>query len=253
MKNKLLASASILVLLASCQKPPDYGLQPNNNSNRVKSYTESITSPNGNLSHTYNISYDDGGRVTGMTSATSPGDKFVYAYRSGNHYTMDIFNSGKLSIHEDFFLNAAFLPDSTMQYNDTKDTLTERYLYNVEHLLVTLKRYDYSKATGAVLFNTTTYNYDSNGNLIRSEDTDGETHTYEYYSNLTYLPPLTAGPINILSGRKFNLVKTHSVSSNGTFLGSATMTYTFDAKDRISTEKATLADGTVVLKTYTYF
>ncbi|MCW3116717.1 MAG: hypothetical protein JWM28_799, partial [Chitinophagaceae bacterium] len=34
---------------------------------------------------------------------------------------------------------------------------------------------------------------------------------------------------------------------------SATFTYTFDSGDRISTEKAVADDGSVVIKTYTYF
>ena len=252
-KLNLFAIVFCILLVYSCQKQPNEVLDPVTNNNRVKTYTEAVTSPNGNYSSTYDISYDNSGRVTSMISAASPGDKFVYSYPSASLYKMDVYNAGMLSIHEDFFLNASFLPDSTLQYNDTKDTLTEGYTYNANKELTRLRQYDYTKATGAVPFNTTTYTYAADGTLSKSQDTDGEMHTYEYYPNLVYAPPLTVGPVTITSTRKLNLVKTHTVTSNGSLVGSATFTYVFDVKNRISTEKAVISDGSTILKTYTYF
>jgi hypothetical protein len=249
----LLAVIFSFIVLVSCQKEPDENLLPNSSSNRVKTYTESVTSPNGNYSTTFNLSYDNQGRVIAVTSASSPGDKFVYGYPSNGLYTMDIYNSGAVVLHEDFYLNAASLVDSTMQYNDTKDTTTEDYTYNANNQLITLEEYHYSKSTGGVLFNTTTYTYGANGNLLRSEDTEGLVETYEYYADLSYAPPINVGPITVASTRKVNLTKKHTMTYFGNVFTSADFTYTFDSKDRIMTERGVHANGTVVTKSFTYF
>lgn len=255
MKNKfvLIALAFSVVVFSSCQKEPVDDLVPGSNANRVKTYTETVTATGLNLSSTYDVTYDNSGRVIGIVSTTSPGDKFIYTYPSRSLYTMDIYNDGAISIHGDFLLNAASLPDSIIQYNDTKDTSTTGYTYNANQQLIRMREYDYSKATGSVLYNTTTYTYGTDGNLIKSQDTDGEVNTFEYYPNLVYLPPLVIGPITNASTKKVNLLKTHTVTTNGSFQGSATTTYTFDNKDRISIEKTVLTDGSIVEKTYTYY
>jgi YD repeat-containing protein len=251
----LLPLLTALFLLLSCQKElGQEGTAGINNSHRVKTYTEAITSSSlGNSITTYNLSYDNSGRVTSIVSASSPGDKFVYAFPSATKFTMDLYNGGVLSIHEDFFLNSDFFVDSTFQYNNTKDSTTEKYIYNASKQLTLRKEYDYSKLTGAVLSNTTTYTYDAGGNLLKTQDTDGESHSFEYYANLRYAMPVVPGPITSASAQKKNLAKKHTASSNGFSIGSAEYTYTFDSKDRMSTEKAVLSDGSVVVKTYTYF
>ena len=256
MKIKFLSTAFVFstIILTACQKENSQDQPSVNTSDRVKSYTETITSSSiGNSTTTLNISYDDKGRVTSAVSAASPGDKFVYSFPSNNKFTMDLYNSNVLSIHEDFYLNAASFVDSTFQYNDTEDSSTEKYTYNANNQLIKLKEYDYSKTSGSSLYNTTTYTYDASGNLIKTLDTDGEMHTYEYYPDLSYTLPLITGPLNTSATKKMNLVKKLTVSHSGVVEGSAQYTYTFDDKNRISTEKAEISDGSITTKTYTYF
>lgn len=245
--------ALVAVLFASCQKETSVDQSANTNSYRVKTYTESIISSSiGNSTTTFNVNYDNSGKITSMVSAASPGDKFVYSFPSNTEYAMDLYNAGTLSIHEEFYLNAASLVDSTFQYNDTEDTMTEKYTYDLDNRLVQLKEYDYSKSTGAVLFNTTGFTYDAGGHLVKTADTDGETHTYEYYPDLSYASPLVTGIPNARATQRMNLVKKHTLSS-GNYSVSADYTYTFDDKNRISTEKAELSDGSIAIKTYTYY
>jgi hypothetical protein len=255
-KIKFLSTAFVFstIILTACQKENSQDQTAINTSDRVKTYTETVTSSFiGNSTTTFNISYDNKGRVTGAVAANSPGDKFVYAFPSDNKFTMDLYNSNILSIHEDFYLNAASFIDSTFQYNDTEDSSTEKYTYDANNQLIKLKEYDYSKTTGSSLYNTTTYTYDANGNLIKTLDTDGEMHTYEYYTDLSYSLPLITGPLNTSATKKMNLVKKLTVSHSGVVDDSAQYTYTFDDKNRISTEKAEISDGSIVTKTYTYF
>lgn len=255
-KMKFLLTAFVFstIILTACQKETSQDQAPDHTSDRVKTYTETVTSSSiGNSTTTFNISYDDKGRVTSVVSAASPGDKFVYSFPSDNKFSMDLYNLNNPSIHEDFYLNAASFIDSTFKYNDTKDSSTEKYTYDANNQLIQLKEYDYSKLTGSSLYNATSFTYDANGNLIKTIDTDGEMHTYEYYADLSYALPLVTGPLNSSATKKKNLVKKHTVSYNGVDEGSAQYTYTFDAKNRISTEKAEVNDGSIVVKTYTYF
>lgn len=166
---------------------------------------------------------------------------------------MDIYANASISIHQDFFLNADSFIDSSFQYNDEEDTSTQKYIYNASKQLLRIKEYEYSKSTGAVLYNTTQYSYDANGNIIKTEDAYGDVHLYEYHTNLSYVQPLLQGPSTSAANKKVNLVKKHTLVSSGVTMASANLTYTFDDKDRISTEKATLTDGTIITKTYTYF
>jgi YD repeat-containing protein len=243
------AVIACIILFSSCQK--DTGGDPPTSTDKVKSYTEDITSGSiGNSVTTYNLAYDASNRIISIISASNPGDKFLFTYNSATTFSMDIYNSNTRVIHEDFFLNSNSYPDSTFQYNNTGDTATEKSVYNGNNQVIKLYEYDYSKITGSDLWNTTTYTYDAGGNLVKAEDTDANINTYEYYPDLVYISPVTepyAHP------KKHNLLKKNTLSSNGFILGSATFTYTFDSNNRISTEKAVVSDGSIILKTYTYF
>lgn len=250
MKIALLTATTCLILLCSCKKESNSSL---NNSNRVKSYSEMVSTPYGKDSMTVNLSYDASGRIISAVSASSPGDKFLFTYPSTSKYVMDQFNANVLSIHEDFFFNAQSLLDSTFQYNDTQDSTTEKYAYNSNQQLVKLLEYNYSKLTGAVLSNTTTYSYDANGNLVTTADSDGQVYTYEYYPDQVAVMPVITGNLNPNTTKKSNLVKKVSLTSYGNVEGSAVFTYTFDSQNRIISEKAVDTNGSVVVKTFTYF
>lgn len=245
----LLTAITCIILFSSCQK--DAGGGPTTVTDKVKTYTEDITSPFlGNSVTTYNLSYDGSNRISSMISTSDPGDKFIFTYNSATTYSMDIYNSNVRVIHVDFFLNSNSYPDSTFQYNDTEDSSTTKNIYNTNNQLIRTYDYDYSKITGSDLWNTTTYTYDAAGNMLKAEDTDTNIETYEYYPDLVYVLPVITP---YAQPKKLNLVKKFTLASNGSVVGSATYTYTFDSKNRISTERAVTTEGTIILKTYTYF
>ncbi len=234
------------VAFNSCQKEINNTDPVVPTGNRIKTYTEDVTSGGAHNVVTFNLAYDANDRIISLTSAASPGDRFVYQYSNGG-LTMDIYNSNQLNIHEVFFLNSNSLVDSTFQYNDTNDSLTEKYLYNSSKQLATLKSYNYSQVTGSVLDNVENYTYDSNGNAIKVTDNYSVT-TYDYYTNL---PGNFAGIVPYFPAGK-NLVKTTTVTDAG---GTTTLnhTYTFDTANRITTEKIVAGSGEIVIKTYTYY
>lgn len=242
----LLPSVIIILVFTSCKKEKSSDGNPSPSS-KVKTYTENIDYGGGNTDNaTFNMTYDANDRLVSMTSASSPGDRFEYKYATGS-FTMDLYNSNALSIHETFFLNSKSLIDSTFQYNDTKDSSTEKYIYNSANQLITVKEYDYSKSTGAMLYNTTNYSYDNNGNVIKTTD-DYSITTYEYYADLKN---------NLVFGTPYmqankNLVKT-TKSGTGSSAIILNHVYTFDASNRISIETITFDSGEVATRTYTYY
>jgi hypothetical protein len=153
--------------------------------------------------------------------------------------------TGALSIHEDIFLNSNHFVDSTYQYNDEEDTTSEKYIYNANNQLSTLKEFNNS-----VVDNVTTYSYDGEGNLVKTTDTDNEVETFDYYPDLVFAIPFT-NPLQ--STASAHLVKNHKITSNGSVVANILSTYTFDSKNRISTITQTLDDGGVATQTFTYF
>lgn len=256
MKKNLvhLVAFVFIILISSCKK--NSNADQTTNTNKVKTYTEDVTSPSsGHNVITFNISYDASDRIVSAISTTSSGDKFLFNYTSNSKYSQDLYVSGTLSIHEDFFMNSNSLPDSTFQYNDTNDTTTEKYFYNSGNQLTSMNEYIYSTITGTQLDNTTNYTYDTNGNLVGTTDTNNQIETYDYYSDLVNVMPSVIPGSNptLNSKKKMNLVKTHTVTSNGSLVGSTISTYTFDSNNRISTIKQTADDGTIAVQTFTYF
>ena len=108
----VLALAILSLSISSCQKEitgegkvPIDTTGTVNTGFLVKTYTEDVTSLTGQrFATTYNLSYDQSGRIKSLVSTTNAGDKFVYQYNSNNTYSMELFNSNVLSIHEDFLL-----------------------------------------------------------------------------------------------------------------------------------------------------
>ena len=248
----LLASVvTIIVALSSCQKETDSNNPLPTQSLKIKTYTEDVRSGVfGNSVTTYNLSYDGNNRITSLVDASNAGNKFVYKYPSSSKYTLDIFANNSFELHVDYLLNSQSLIDSSIQYDNASDTTTEKYVYNSANQLTKLYEYDYY-GSGPELWNITTYTYDGAGNLVKTEDIDDYVYTYEYYTDKLYMMPqlVPATVPNI----KLNLLKKVTLTESGSVLGSATSTYTFDNKDRISTERIEYSDGDVVIKTYTYF
>src|SRR5688572_27431910 len=243
------AVATVMVALSSCQKDTGSNNPLPAQSLKIKTYTEDVRSSIfGNSVITYNVSYDGNDRLVSVIQANNPGNKFLYAYPSSSKYTVDIFNDNILEIHVDYFLNGQSLIDSSFQYNSTSDTSTEKYIYNSAHQVTKLYEYDYY-GSGPELWNITDYTYDAAGNLVKAEDSDF-VYTYEYYTDKVYVMPQTI-PVTV-PNEKANLVKKATVT-DGFDVGTASYTYTFDTKDRISTVREDFSNGDVVIKTYTYF
>lgn len=248
---RLFTLISILccVVFSSCQKEIsiDTSTSSPQQGSKPKTYTEDYTAEGEHYAMTFALSYDGQGRLVSLISTTDPGNKFLYAYPQQNLFTMDLYNANELSIHEDFYLNSSSFIDSTFQYNDTKDTTTEKYVYNSNKQLIALKRYFYEE--GAVVQDETTrYEYNDDGTLAR--ETDGSTVTsYEYYADLENSLLLSLTPYTPVSPK---LVKTTTVSSGGEQIVQQ-HSYTFDDQKRLTSETITIADQDVtVVKSYTY-
>src|SRR5450631_388573 len=116
MKKALLLVAGVLFFY-SCKKDNQ---QTNSGSSLPKTLREDVRSGGSIQIATYNLSYDANGRLTTLASIPEPAvTKFIYQYPSATLYTLDLYNTNVLSIHENLWLNASSFLDSTYQYNDT--------------------------------------------------------------------------------------------------------------------------------------
>jgi hypothetical protein len=239
----------LISFCTSCQKDitGDTGTDETTVSNKIRSYTQDYTNGTSNVNAKFNLSYDDKDRLTNVVTTSSPGDRFEFVYDAANNYTMDMYNRNVLAIHAKFFVNSLLRVDSTFQYDVAGDTSTERYLYNANKQLITLKSYHYSGLTGSTLINVTSYSYDNMGNVTRETDANSTT-TYEYYPD--FLNNISSGLIYF--AQNTNLVKTTTYTF-GAAKEMTTHTYTFDPQKRVASEKAETTNGEVVVKKYTYF
>ncbi len=252
MKKIILFAAVIAVALSSCQKEAGNTPQLPTESIKVRTYTEDIRSAYyGNSVTTYNLSYDASDRLTGMADNANPGNKFVFAYPTASKYTFDLFMDNAFELHVDYLLDGQSRVDSSFQFVNTGDTMTEKYSYDAAGRVSMLRQYDYSTISGISLEITSHYTYDGAGNLVKAEDSEGYVDTFEYYADKVYLTPQIIPAL--VPGEKASLVKKMTLAEDGTLLGTIDYTYTFDSKDRISTTRQETSDGDVVVKMYTYF
>ncbi len=247
MKPFTLFITACIILFTSCQKElSESSPESPSQSFKIKSYTETLSNGSTSITDTFNVSYYPDGKLKTVESVGFSGSRMVYTHGQ-NQFHMEIFIGNKLSLHEDFYLNAFSLMDSSFQYNDTHDTTTEKYIYNSARQLTERKMYVYKKATGAILDNVTTYQYDIEGNVIKEEDQFKVT-TYEYYPDLKS-SPLGLAPYYYQSPK---LVKTTTNISGG-FKTVYNHTYVFDSQNRLISEKMTDNDSKIsVIRTYNY-
>jgi YD repeat-containing protein len=245
MKNlSFLSGLMLAVSLFSCKKSNNTSTS---SSSLPKTYTEDLRSSAISSLTTYDLTYDSKNRLTGMTAIPAPSIlNFVYQYPTANTVTLDMYNSGQLSIHENFWLNSFSLVDSTFQYDNTSDTTTEKYIYDGNHLLTEVDNYDYFGSV-STLSNQTQYTYDNNGNAITQTDYSGTT-SFTYYSNLPYT--LSVGQPYISVPKYF--IKTTSSNSSGSPV-TATHYYIFDSSNRLTQDSAYVSGvDAILVKTYTY-
>ena len=237
----------LATIFISCQKGgSSIDTTPAKPKYKVKTYTEDLTYSGTHTVVTYTLTYNPNDLISKMES-NIPGSKFVYNYLSDKQFTVDLYNSNIIEIHELFFLNNNSLVDSIVQKNGT-DTSTTKFIYNSNNQLVTQKEYYYSHSGGSSLSNSMSYTYDANGNVISSSDSFGSISTFTYYTDLLNTAivgiPFTTYPTN--------LVKTGTIKNSG-YTITDTHTYTFDTLNRVSTDKDVYDNGAVVIKTYTYY
>jgi hypothetical protein len=239
----LIRSISVTVLfaiaLSSCKK--DDSVQEPPTGDKIKTYTESINSSViGVSTATFNLNYDQQGRLVSMINAEDAGNRFAFTYVE-NGFDMDIYTNNALIIHEDVFLNGDRM-DSTFQYNDEGDTTTEKYVYNPSNLLVKLNRYIYSDGISE-LDETVNYTYDANNNLL-TEISNYSHIEYEYNGNTPAIIKLL--PLFYSSSQK---MPSRVIDQSGY---TADHTYSVDGKGRVVSDVAILSTGDTITKTYTY-
>jgi YD repeat-containing protein len=234
---------AIIFVLSGCSKSNS---STANSASYPKTYTEDVrSSVIGNSVTTFNLSYDNQGRLLSMISTSTPTLKLTYQY-SGNSFTSDMYNNDVLQIHEMYWLNAASLVDSTFQFNNTQDTTTEKYNYDANKELTQKIEYEYHQA-GSIPGTITSYIYDNAGNLATESTNTGNSTQYTYYTNLAN--------VNFFASyfpQPKNLIKTATLSLGG-FLETATHYYSFDNSNRLTQDSTyTTATNVTVVKTYTY-
>jgi hypothetical protein len=237
--------------LFSCKK--EDAVQSNTNS-KVKTYIEVVTSPSYNTSDTFNIAYDASNRVVSMIS-THSGGKFLYQYNSNTAYTLDIINGTHLTIRLFGYVNNQSLLDSTFQYNDTNDSTTQKVIYNTAKHMIQFKTYDYSLATGAVLFKKNDYTYDNNGNMIKDIESSATgtvnsiiTYTYTNLTGTLFSPGTMYQPVQYK-----NLQSTITYSGpSGAIIQTFNCTYTFDSENRVTSQQQNNGNGTIITKKFLY-
>lgn len=243
----LLAAVTTLCLFASCGK--DYKSGIDNGTGKPQTYIEETHVGSFNQTDTFNLSYDASGRLINMVSTKG---KITYTYGANNTFSMELYQSGMLIIHENVFVNSTLQIDSTFQYNNVHDTTTEKYLYN-GLLLASKLTYDYA-SQGPVLSTRNTYTSDNNGNILKDVEADGggnvnTTTTYTYTDKPVQFSINTT--LSLLPSKNLPAMMT-VVDGGGVPLNSVTYSYTFDNSGRLTKETDAIDNVGTVTKTYLY-
>jgi len=99
----------LIVTASSCGKDS----AGNNASHQLKSYTEDITAVGGHTVQTYNVNYDEQGRITSIESTNRHGSRMLYQYSAENSFTYDRYEDTLHFIHTIYFINSQSLIDSS--------------------------------------------------------------------------------------------------------------------------------------------
>ena len=246
MRSKTLLTVAIAICsLASCKK--NGASNPSGNSNKLKMYIEDARATPFNSIDTFYLTYDNDDRLTSLASAKL---KFTYAYNANTSFTLDLFESGLLSIHEIAYIKGGTTIDSTFQFNNTHDSTTEKYFYNGS-LLASKITYTYHRL-GSQVDSREVYTYDNNGNLTKTVQFGGAgnitTYTYtdkplQFTTNPSYYPVQSK-----------NLPATQKQTDGaGNPIATVTYSYEFDSAGRVIKETDSLGNGIFVVKLYTYY
>ncbi len=236
----------LIIAAASCGKDSDVN---SNSSHTIKSYTEDITAIGGRVVESYNVNYDEQGRVSTIESTSKPGHRMVYKYSAENSFTYDKFEDNKLTYHSINFINSQSLLDSTYWYNNMNDTSASKYLYNEDKKLIKQRQYliKFQYLPYPVLYNTVFYQYDLKGTLVKEADQGYYETSYAYDKELKNTVQLT--PSYFPSNEE---LPSHTYTTRlGTTLETK-HTYTLDGNNRVISERQERNDGRVTVMSYTY-
>jgi hypothetical protein len=244
--KRLLFAAIAVFFLFSCKK--NNGTDSSGSSVKLKLYIEDVKYASQDQTDTFAVAYDANNRIT---SLSSPDLRFDYTY-SDKSFTLDLYENNALSIHEIAYINSASYVDSTFQFNNTNDTTTEGYSYNGSQL-IHLVTYSYSDSYSEIE-TVDDYTYDSNGNMVKDTQSDGNGNTNQV-STFTYTnKPLkvTINPTYFAPASKYLPATQKQADGQGNANFAITYSYQFDGAGRLTKETDTYDNGLVASKTYVY-
>ena len=233
LQSLFLPVALLFILFISSCKKENSNDTTNNNPNKLKLYIEDATNTSFGAIDSFTVSYDGNNRLTGLTS---PNLKFVYAY-SSNSFTLDLYEYGQVSIHEIYYINSSSLVDSTLQFDASGDTTTEKYVYSGK-LLTSLSTYDYTTAGGAEIYSENDYTYDNNGNVIKEVDSDGngDVNTISIFTYTDKPLNFSTSPIYLPVGSKYLTATKSQTDGSGNPDCYNCFSYVFDSQGRVTKE-----------------
>jgi len=243
---------ALLVVFTSCQKETSIDGNPTTPitpTGHLKWYIEDGSQTPLNYVDSFNVTYDNSNRLTGLVSQQV---SFLYSYGSGPYAGVDLYVGGNLQIHETDYLNSAGLIDTSLQYNDTNDTTTEKYVYGPSGPS-RLTTYDYTTALVTV-YSVDDYHYDGNGDMVMDVQSDGSA-TVQYITTYTYTTYLNVVPIvpGFVPTRGKHLPATATeTDGTGNPVDAVTYTYQFDSQNRLIRETDVSQAGGTLVKKFVY-
>lgn len=226
-----------------------------NNAVSLTDFVKTVSVSDGSVSYKDELFYDSQGRIDSVNKENGFG-RIIYKYPTTNKIIGQLIknSNNELLIYWEVYLNSANLQDSAFQYNNTKDSSSEKCIYNAQSQLINFKRYRIKNKVTTHILSETVYEYNINGNVIR-ETSIYYGGTTPVITNYSY----TNTPFSFNYGtlypypyqRSKHLVLRKSVL--GTFIQTSDYSYTFDNKNRVSTEKEVRNSSTSIVTSYTYY
>jgi hypothetical protein len=241
---------SILILsLFSCKKSDTTQSAFSKN---VKTYIVDETNAAGRRVDSFTVYYDATDRIL---KALSPDSSIFFRYLSGNTFSKQVKSDSITTLIELFYVNANNGVDSSLRYTIDGDSIKQKFEYNDQQQLTSMKTYHFTNAQGLMLLRTNEYTYDANGNRIRDIESDEmsnviSTTSYTYgeqaadlFTIRTFFEPTAFTNLPLTESTLFN-------GSGNTV--SYQYAYTFDENGRVISQTQTGNLGNTIVRTYKY-
>jgi hypothetical protein len=226
-----------------------------NNTVSFTDFVKTVTVSDGSVSFKDEFFYDSQGRIDSINKENGFG-RFIYQYPTTNKIVGKLIknSNNELQIYMEVYLNSANLQDSAFQYNSSKDSSSEKCIYNAQGQLINFKRYRIKNKVTTNIISETVYEYNLNGNVIR-ETSAYYGGTTPIITNYSYTNTLFSFKYGTLYPFPYQIPK-HLVLRkvvSGTFPQTSDYSYTFDNKNRVSTQTEVRNSGTSIVTNYTYY